>query len=84
MCDRVLNPIINFADVKVGDVLVPDGGFTCMREGTQRLVREDPHNGLYINCDDGKHFLDGQRDFNTGQTLVGFKRHKRRSSELVE
>lgn len=47
--------------VKRGDILITDGGFTCIRESTMRRV-EQSDGRLYIKCDDGKHFLDGQCD----------------------
>lgn len=48
------------SDVKAGDTLVCDGGFTCMGHGP-RIVHEDA-GGLYVKCSDGKHYIDGQRD----------------------
>lgn len=47
------------ADVKAGDVLVTDGGFTCMKDKELKTVCED-ENGLYITCAEGHHYLDGQ------------------------
>ena len=37
-------------NVKAGDVLIADGGFTCLPEGLRCLVREDAGGNLYINC----------------------------------
>ena len=45
-------------DVKVGDKLVSDDGFTCMDDGS---AHEDRYSdGLYVSCEDGEHYLCGQ------------------------
>ncbi len=36
-------------------------GFTCIPDGEIRIVR-DTGNGLFINCEEGCHYLDGQFD----------------------
>ena len=53
-------------EVKVGDKLVCDGGFTCVKggftcvkEGAVVVIQEDK-NGLYFECEEGRHYLDGQ------------------------
>lgn len=50
--------------VKVGDKLECDPGFTCVARGAVRIVKRDTSirgfGGLYIDCKDGQHFLDGQ------------------------
>lgn len=60
---------------KAGDVLVCDGGFTCLREGAEVEVHSDPErdgvNALYVPCDDGAHYLDGQLDFDGCGAFVG-------------
>lgn len=61
---------MKLSDIKAGDVLVADGGFTCLREGQQCEVKTDDK-GLYIGCDEGSHYLDGQTDFATGTKVVG-------------
>lgn len=47
-----------------GDVLVTDCGFTCMQPGVEKEVKlfrvPDASGGLYLDCQNGKHFLDGQ------------------------
>jgi hypothetical protein len=61
---------INFArigDVRQGDVLMPDNGFTCMRAGEKLTVNKDNH-GLFVACDEGKHYLSGQEE---GHYYVG-------------
>jgi|EndMetStandDraft_8_1072994.scaffolds.fasta_scaffold93719_3 hypothetical protein len=36
-----------------------DGSFTCMRAGERKVVKRDD-DGLYIECDEGRHYLVGQ------------------------
>lgn len=48
--------------VKTGSVLIADGGFSCLHEGQKCLVKEDEENNLYIDCDDGDHYLDYEQD----------------------
>lgn len=67
---------MKLSDVKVGDKLRADAGFTCLRDGEIVTVQEDA-GGKYVPCADGKHYLDGQRaDFFEGEpndTLVGLE-----------
>ena len=64
---------MQFADVKYGDKLIADDGFTCIKEGAVLTVKENEDGDLYVQCDHDKHFLDGQIDYDDG-TLVGFRR----------
>lgn len=48
------------ADIKVGDTLIPDGGFICLTEGAAHVVKTDGKE-LFITCTHGKHYLNGQR-----------------------
>jgi hypothetical protein len=66
-------------DVQPGDVLIADGGFTCLKNGQRCVVHLDeatakthkwPGSGLYVECKDGKHFIDGQLD--DGVEYIGF------------
>ena len=52
-------PRVPISDVKIGTVLFTDDGFTCMGPGRMRTVYRDEH-GLFVTCDDGRHYLDGQ------------------------
>lgn len=55
----------NFAKVsetKAGDVLVADGSFTCISAGAKRTVQQDKNGALWIGCNDGRHYLEGQAD----------------------
>lgn len=56
-------------DLKVGDTLIADGGFTCITQGA-RLTVDDDGNGLFVPCSGGAHRLDGQLD--EGNRYIGF------------
>lgn len=72
-----------FDQVKAGDVLIADGGFTCITEGRACEVKVDDK-GLFVDCagsrftrppkDEAKyrhqHYLDGQLD--DGDLYIGF------------
>lgn len=60
---------MKLSDLKAGDIVLTDDGFTCLAEGEHR-VEADEDGDLYIPCSDGKHFLSGQEDDETGE-LVG-------------
>ena len=57
-------------DLKAGDVIVADEGFTCVKPGNH-LVRADNKGSLFIYCDEGTHYLDGAEAVPGGE-LVGF------------
>jgi hypothetical protein len=52
------------SEVQAGTILIADGGFTCIKEGAELTVQNDPEFGLYVPCSDsgGKHMIDGQLD----------------------
>lgn len=54
------------AEVKAGDTLLADGGFTCMSEGIVTVEEDD--DGLFVRCGEGKHYLDGQAE---GDVYIG-------------
>ena len=54
-------------ELKAGDVVYTDAGFTCLDAGKHH-VHED-EDGLYIKCDEGRHYLEGQ--INDHGTLSG-------------
>lgn len=58
------------SEVKLGDILIADGGFDCLKENQHCEVKADGDE-LYVECSHGKHFLEGQCDFETGTKLVG-------------
>ena len=55
-------------DVEVGTKLKADGGFTCLKQGDVREVREDDTGSKFIECSDGEHHLDGQLN---GEEYIG-------------
>jgi hypothetical protein len=57
------------ADVRPGTKLVPGDGFTCLKAG-EIVVAKDDGRGLYVDCSNGKHYLDGQSD--DGKIYIGF------------
>lgn len=64
-------PWAQVAAVGAGDVLVADGGFTCLREGQRVTVECDAHGLKRVRCADGWHDLAGQVS-DDGSELVGF------------
>lgn len=56
------------SELKPGDHVLADDGFTCGMNGKTLEVSQDDH-GLYVPCNEGKHHLDGQAD--DGDHLVG-------------
>lgn len=61
---------MKLSDVKVGDTIIADGGFTCMAPGLKVVAEDD--GGLFVSCDDGHHYLEGQLAFDGSGALVGF------------
>ena len=47
------------SEVKEGDSLIADNGFTCIHGEAVVQVFKD-RDGLFVVCDEGKHYLDGQ------------------------
>jgi hypothetical protein len=64
---------MKLSDVKIGETLYTDAGFTCMQAGPN-IVEADEAGRLFIKCGDGRHYLDGQLDFADQETLVGLRR----------
>jgi hypothetical protein len=61
----------NIRNLRAGSCLCADGGFTCIKEGAILEVQAEADESLFVPCDDGKHFLDGQIDDDGGE-VVGF------------
>ena len=74
------------SEVKAGDVLIADGGFfaddpndpsngnfRCLDEGQECLVSKD-QDGLFVKCQHGQHYLNGQLGYTPETTgrYVGF------------
>ena len=65
----------NIKDVKVGDQFYPDDGFDCVSSDQLVTVKSDDNEGgLYFECSEGKHFLEGQEDFDGKGYLVGLSK----------
>lgn len=58
---------MKLSDLKAGDTIIADDGFTCMHAGPKRVQSDDA--GLYVKCREGRHYLDGQE--NEAGELVG-------------
>ncbi len=56
--------------IKEGDVLIADGGFTCLQEGEELEVKVNKDGEKFVDCNEGQHFLDGQE--NEDGKIVGF------------
>ena len=56
-----MNKRIRLADLSKGDTVQLDGSFTCNPE-CQRQVKEAGDGMLFINCEEGRHYLFGQED----------------------
>lgn len=64
-------PWAKLSELKEGDKIELDSGFTCHAAGPIE-VRADPKGDLYFPCKEGRHMLDGQAD--DGEHLVGVYR----------
>ena len=53
---------MKLTDIKSGNLVFLDNGFTCVKPGFHK-VNSDKE-GLYVCCDHGKHYLNGQEDEN--------------------
>lgn len=59
----------NIKEIKAGDIVEADAGFTCLSQGRHLVQSSD--SGLFISCSNGKHFIDGQVD--DDGTVIGLK-----------
>jgi hypothetical protein len=65
---------VKYSELKIGMVLRADAGFTCLVDGQLVNVEYDMViNEYFVRCNDGKHYLKGQLDFNDHDTLVGLE-----------
>jgi hypothetical protein len=70
---------VKISDLKAGEAVRGFRDWGCVPSNATRTVRQDS-GGLFVVCNQGKHYLDGQED-ESGQ-LVGMKMAQRR--HLVE
>lgn len=62
--------IDSLEEIKHGDILIADGGFTCLQEGEELEVKLDKNSEKYVECEQGYHFLVGQE--NSDGKITGF------------
>lgn len=53
---------MKLSDLKVNDTIKVDSGFTCMYESLRYVYKNK--DGLFVVCDEGHHYLNGQEDEN--------------------
>lgn len=63
--------VVDVGRVHPGNVLLVDEGYECMRPYSLHVVRKDHNGELYIPCDVGEHYLDGQLN-DDGTQYFGF------------
>jgi len=59
------------SQLKVGDKVQVDDGFTCLKPNSIKTVRVANGQGLHICCKAGHHMLEGQLDEDDNDTLIG-------------
>lgn len=64
--DSLGNEYAKFAELKPGQTIWLDKGFTCRKPGPTKLQADNGE--LYFQCAAGQHFLEGQLD---GGHLIG-------------
>lgn len=62
---------LKMSDLEDGEIVFLDDGFTCVRPGAVMIHKDE--NGLHFWCQDGKHYLDGQKDDNG--YLIGISKY---------
>lgn len=62
-------------DLKPGDTVILDDRFTCMAEGAHVVKAKDDTGLLFLDCEEGTHYLDGQE--NEDGELVGISKRRR-------
>lgn len=81
-------PWASLSSLKPGDILFADSGFTCIRTSHHKQVMTERsplrrlwdlisfskqrNHDLFVLCDCGQHFLDGQLPGEDNDSLVGF------------
>ena len=63
---------MRLSELKVGQVIVADSGFTCIAPG-ERCEVMAMDGELAVRCSDGFHFLCGQVAGPDDDTIVGFE-----------
>ena len=66
--DESGRPWAKLSELKAGDKVELDGGFSCHPAGVVDVC-QDGRGVFYFRCDDGRHRFDGQAD--DGEHLIG-------------
>ncbi len=64
-------PYAKSDNIVKGSIIIPDGGFSCMKAGTTKVVGISKDGSLCVQCSAGDHLLSGQLD-PTNTFYVGF------------
>ena len=73
---------MKLTDIKTGDTLIADTGFTCIKGGTILTVQTDKDGTLFVPCSEGQHGLEGQT--NDKGELVGLAPYLRDGQPLLD
>lgn len=68
MKDKDGREYAKLSQLKAGDPVEVDTGFACLYPGIH-FVSQWQDGRLYLHCNDGQHFLDGQTD--NGEDIIG-------------
>lgn len=60
--------------LKRGDKVETDESFHCVAVPISTVYEDE--NGLFICCNQGKHYLDGQLNYEDNDSLTGIYKHK--------
>lgn len=71
------------SEVREGDVLIADGGFTCVDAGAELIVKATKNGELYVDCRSDQHALTGQLG-DDGETLVGLTKKETRPPHFIK
>lgn len=69
--DKNGRPYAKLSELKAGDKIELDAGFSCHGAGVVE-IKQNTLGTLYFECEDGNHRLDGQAD--DGEHLIGIYR----------
>ena len=65
--------MLKLAEAFSGQVILLDDGFTCHVSGVT-FLNGDEDGRLYFECDEGRHYIDGQAD--DGINCIGIYPHE--------
>lgn len=70
MKDNFGNTYAYYEDINPGDIVLVDGGFSCMAPWSLKEVFEDEEGELYLICDEGRHYLFEDEFVEDGSTAI--------------